>query len=96
MEIKTKGGFTCEIDEKVFRDFRFVRALRDTGADDAATRQDASFALEAMLFPEREAEDALFAFLADEQGHVSTDAVFGVIGEIISEVAAKDKAAKKS
>ena len=96
MRITTKSGFSCELDEAVFRDFRFVRALRDTGADDAVTRQDASFAIEAMLFPEREAEDKLFAFLADEKGHVSAESVFSLMGEIISEAAGKDKTAKKS
>lgn len=96
MRITTKSGFSCEIDEAVFRDFRFVRALRDTGAEDPATRQDASFAIEAMLFPEREAEQALFDFLADKKGHVPAEAVFGLMGEIITEVAERDKAAKKS
>lgn len=95
VEGTTKSGFEFAIDEDIFKDWRFLRAIRRSGSDDAEEQLDATFELIALLFNDSKEEERFYSFLAEKNGgRVPVDVVGREAGEIMKAVQEKSKEAK--
>ena len=93
---KTADGFAFEIDDNVFHDYRFLRALRQLQQDgDAFDSIGACFDLVTVLFNDRKKEEEFYAFLAKKGGGRATvEAVARATGEIMKILQEKNKEVK--
>lgn len=91
----TKSGFKFAIDSDVFKDWRFLRAMRRTGNSEGETQIDASFELIELLFNDPKEEERFYQFLAEKHGgRVPADVVGQEAGEIMRIIQEKSKPAK--
>lgn len=85
MEIKTKSGFKCEIDEKVLDDWRFAKAVVEAHSKNNDLRAKAAVDMVHLVL--RDNEDAFYEHLAKKNGDIITeDVVVKDLGEIISQL----------
>lgn len=91
---KTSSGFAFEIDSDVFKDWRFLKAVRKANAN-GKDALDASLDLVAFLFNDPKEEENFYEFLAGQNGgRVPVDVVGKEVGEIMKIVQEKSKEAK--
>lgn len=91
---KTSSGFAFEIDSDVFKDWRFLKAVRKANAN-GKDALDASLDLVAFLFNDPKEEENFYEFLADQNGgRVPVEVVGKEVGEIMKIVQEKSKEAK--
>ena len=92
MKIKTKSGFTCEVNEDKVKDWRFCKNLAkcDSG-DESAMLQGITFVVPFLLGPE--GEDALLSHITDKNGLASTEKVIAEFKDIMGQIG---EASKKS
>lgn len=90
VEVTTKSGFRCKVDPKMFDDWRVVRALSDSDADDPMLQAKGSAALFDTLLG-RKGTDALADHVKDKNGFVSTQKMVDELTEIIGACAAGKK-----
>lgn len=93
---KLSNGFKFEIDNNVFHDYRFLRAMRKLQTDtDGYEGIDACFEMVEVLFNDRKQEEAFYKYLADKNGGRATvEAVGAALGEIMRIVQEKSEEAK--
>lgn len=91
----TKSGFKFAIDSDVFKDWRFLRAVRRSGSSTGEEQIDASFELIERLFNDPKEEERFYQFLADKNGgRVPAEVVGREAGEIMKILQEKSKPAK--
>lgn len=91
----TKSGFKFAIDSDVFKDWRFLKAIRKSGNSEGEAQIDASFEMIELLFNDPKEEERFYQFLADKNGgRVPADVVGQEVGEIMKLVQEKSKPAK--
>ncbi|MBQ4177614.1 MAG: hypothetical protein II640_09120 [Lachnospiraceae bacterium] len=92
---KTTSGFAFEIDSNVFKDWRFLRALRKANAD-GDDAFGSSMDMVAFLFNDQKQEDRFYDHLAaqNDDGRVPIEVVGKEVGEIMKIVQEKSKEAK--
>lgn len=91
---RTSSGFAFEIDSDVFKDWRFLKAVRKANAN-GKDALDASLDLVAFLFNDPKEEENFYEFLADQNGgRVPVEVVGKEVGEIMKIVQEKSKEAK--
>jgi len=91
---KTTSGFAFEIDSNVFKDWRFLRALRKANADEGDTFG-ASMDMVGLLFNDQKQEDRFYDHLADQNdGRVPIEVVGKEVGEIMKIIQDKSKEVK--
>lgn len=92
---KTSSGFAFEIDSDVFKDWRFLKAVRKANAN-GKDALDASLDLVAFLFNDPKEEESFYEFLAgqNDDGRVPVEVVGKEVGEIMKIVQEKSKEAK--
>jgi len=87
MQVKTKSGFKCEINDKVLDDWRFTRAVAKTHAKDDIERMSAAADLVALIL--RDNEDAYYKYVETKNaGIVSEDIVTKDLISIIEQIKA--------
>lgn len=87
MQVKTKSGFKCDINEKVLDDWRFTRAVAKTHADDDIERMNAAVDLVSLIL--RDSEDAYYKYVESKNGGiVSEDIVTKDLISIIEQIKA--------
>ena len=92
---KTASGFKFAIDEDVFKDWRFLQAIRKANNGTAEEQLDAGFELVSHLFNDQKEEERFYSFLAKQNGgRVPADVVGTEVGEIMKIVKEANKAAK--
>ena len=92
---KTSSGFDFAIDAEVFKDWRFLNALRKANSGDGEAQMEASFKIIELLFNNPEEEERFYAFLAEQNGgRAPVEAVGHEAGEIMRLVREKSKEAK--
>lgn len=89
MQIITKSGFACEINEKIFADWRFVRLLRRV-EDDSVPEEEKLFSvvdLSTLILGQKQ-EDALVEHLLaqSEDGTVSVFAMYAELKSIMNAI----------
>lgn len=83
MDIKTKSGFTCKVNENKIKDWRFVKALaKCDGKTDTQVLEGLSFVVPFLLGEDGEA--ALIEHVTDKDGIAPADALITEVREIIS------------
>lgn len=92
MDVKTKSGFKCKINENKLKDWRFAKALAkcDSG-DESKVLEGLTFVVPFLL--EEDGEKRLIEHVQDDEGIASTEAIIKEIRNIIELVG---KEAKKS
>ena len=85
MQVKTKSGFKCDINDKVLDDWRFTRAVAKTHADDDVERMNAAVDLVSLIL--RDNEEAYYKYVEKKNGGiVSEDIVTKDLVSIIEQV----------
>lgn len=93
MQIKTKGGFVCEVNENRVKDYRFVKALAKS--DVASTSYlGLSEAINFLLGDDGEA--ALMAHVTDKDGNIPTELVIEEFKEIMQRAGEQAKKSQSS
>ena len=91
----TKSGFKFAIDSDVFKDWRFLRAVRRANSGTGEEQVDAGFEMIERLFNNPKEEERFYEFLAEKHGgRVPADVVGQEAGEIMRAVQDKAKPAK--
>lgn len=87
MQVKTKSGFKCDINDKILDDWRFTRAVAKTHADDDVERMNAAVDLVSLIL--RDNEEAYYKYVEKKNaGIVSEDIVTKDLVSIIEQVKA--------
>ncbi len=83
MEVKTKSGFKCNIDENKVKDWRFAKALAkvDSG-DESAIIEGLIYAVPFVLGEKGEAE--LMKHVTDKAGNVPAEQMINEFREIVT------------
>ena len=83
MEIKTKSGFVCEVNENKAKDWRFCKNLAKCDMDDeSSVIQGISFVVPFLLG--KDGEEALINHVIDEEGIASTQRILEEFKEIMN------------
>lgn len=95
MQVTTKSGFECEIDPRVFADYRTISLIvaMFKGKNDSNNIVGSVELVNRILSPED--QEKLFAALEDETGFVDPAAVYDTILEIQEIVRRGDETTKK-
>lgn len=87
MQVKTKSGFKCDINEKVLEDWWFTRAVARTHSDDDTERMNAAVDLVSLIL--RDNEDSYYKYVESKHdGIVSEDIVTKDLVSIIEQIKA--------
>ena len=93
MTVTTSSGFSCEVNEKAFRDFRTIRAYaKMSGKGPDTEKLEGAVALVNCIL--RDNEDALYEHV-EENGFVDPAKVFAELKEIMDALQEADAAVKK-
>lgn len=95
MEVKTKSGFVCEVNEKIVADWDFVMLLRKSESEDVTTRLVASIDAVQMLLGDDGAA-ALAEHVKDENGIKNSAKVFEEFKEIMTLLGEESKKSQSS
>lgn len=91
----TSSGFKFSVDAEVFKDFRFLRAIRQANSKNSEEVLDASFDMVKLLFNNTDEEERFYEFLAEKNGgRVPIEVVGTEVGEIMKVLQEKSKEAK--
>ena len=82
MEITTKTGFKCDINEKILNDYRFVKAISKTKSKDLLIRASSLFNLVELLL----GDDTELINHCTEDGIANTERVEEEIIDIIKQI----------
>ncbi len=95
MDVKTKSGFECKVNERKLKDWRFAKALAkcDSG-DESKVLEGLTFVVPFLLG--EDGESALMEHISDDEGIVSTEAIISEVREIISLVGEEIKKSQSS
>ena len=87
MQVKTKSGFKCNINDKVLDDWRFARAVARTHSDSDTDRIQAAVDLVSLIL--RDNEEAYYKYVESKNdGIVSEDIVTSDLLSIIEQIKA--------
>lgn len=84
MEVKTKSGFKCEVNERKLKDWRFVRALAKCESEDQLVMLDGISFIVPFLFG-KDGEERLMTHL-EKDGIVESDAVFAELKDVLEQM----------
>ena len=91
----TTSGFKFSVDAEVFKDFRFLRAIRRANSNNGEDAFEASLDMVAILFNNKDEEERFYEFLAEKNGgRVPVEVVGTEVGEIMKVLQEKSKEAK--
>lgn len=95
MEVKTKSGFKCKVNEKKIKDWRFVKALSkcDSGVETVVI-EGLSFVVPFLLG--EDGEEALLNHVMDEAGVASFTDIIKEFKEILTLVGSEIKKSQSS
>lgn len=90
----TSSGFKFAVDAEVFKDWRFLKAVRKANTEGNEAFE-ASLDMVAILFNDQKEEERFYDHLASlNDGRVPVDVVGKEVGEIMKVIQEKSKAAK--
>lgn len=87
MQVKTKSGFKCEINDKVLEDWRFTKAIARAHSEDDTERMNAAVDLVSLVL--RDNEEAYYKYVESKNnGIVTEDTVTKDLQSIIEQIKA--------
>lgn len=90
----TSSGYKFSVDAEVFKDWRFLKAVRKANTDGEEAFE-ASLDMVAILFNDQKEEERFYAYLAGKNGgRVPVEVVGKEVGEILNVIQEKSKEAK--
>lgn len=94
-KIKTKEGFSCEVNEDKVKDWRFVKGLADcTSKNENQVLKGVTFVVPFLLG--EDGEEKLMDFLTEKEGFPKTDSIITVFKEIMEQLSEETKKSKSS
>ena len=94
MKVKTKSGFSCEINENKMKDWRFIKALALCDSQDESKRLEGITTAVPFLFGDK-GEAALIKHVTKD-GIASTEAIISEFREVLSMVGDEIKKSQSS
>lgn len=95
MDVKTRSGFECKVNEKKLKDWRFAKALAKCDSGDESKVLDGLTFVVPFLLGE-DGEESLMKHVEDADGIVSTESVISEIRNIIELVGEEIKKSQSS
>ena len=95
MDVKTRSGFECKVNEKKLKDWRFAKALAKCDSGDESKVLDGLTFVVPFLLGE-DGEESLMKHVEDADGIVSTESVISEIRNIIELVGEEVKKSQSS
>lgn len=83
LNVKTKSGFECEIDERVTRDYHLTELLVDLNSNDQFKSMGASVEIGTFILGKRQL-NKLKNHVKDKDGFIDNDVFANEIGEILA------------
>lgn len=94
-KIKTKEGFSCEVNEDKVKDWRFVKGLADCASkNENQVLKGVTFVVPFLLG--EDGEEKLMDFLTEKEGFPKTDSIITVFKEIMEQLSEETKKSKSS
>ena len=95
MKIKTKSGFTCEVNEEKVKDWRFCKSLAkcDSG-DESAMLQGITFVVPFLLG--EDGEEALLKHITNKEGLAPTEKIIEEFKDIMNQLGEASKKSQSS
>lgn len=90
MKIRTKSGFECDVDERVLKDYRFVKSLARMTKGSLESVDAVANVIELLL-----GDDEELMRHCERDGFVSAEDVATEVREILGELGRKSDTAKK-
>lgn len=94
MKVKTKSGFSCDINEKKMKDWRFIKALAKCDSQDESKRLEGITFLVPFLFGEK--GEATLIKHVTKDGIASTEDIIGEFREVLTLASAELKKSQSS
>lgn len=95
MIVKTKSGFTWDVNEEKIKDWRFCKSLAKCDSNDESTIiQGITFVVPFLMG--EDGEEALAEHVKDKQGIIPTEKIVSEFKEIITQLGAEAKKSKSS
>lgn len=82
VKVTTESGFTCEVNEKSLRDWRFIHALRDMAQKDAMIRMQGVYNMILLILRE-DGEKQLSEHVKDDSGFIDSALMAKEVNEIV-------------
>ncbi|MBQ1574430.1 MAG: hypothetical protein IIZ78_25190 [Clostridiales bacterium] len=95
MDVKTRSGFECKVNERKLKDWRFAKALAKCDSGDESKVLDGLTFVVPFLLGE-DGEESLMKHVEDADGIVSTESVISEIRNIIELVGEEVKKSQSS
>lgn len=95
MDVKTRSGFECKVNERKLKDWRFAKALAKCDSGDESKVLDGLTFVVPFLLGE-DGEESLMKHVEDAEGIVSTETVISEIRDIIELVGEEVKKSQSS
>jgi hypothetical protein len=95
MDVKTRSGFECKVNERKLKDWRFAKALAKCDSGDESKVLDGLTFVVPFLLGE-DGEESLMKHVEDADGIVSTESVISEIRNIIELVGEEIKKSQSS
>lgn len=95
MEVKTKSGFVCNINEKRCKDWRFVKLLAKMDSEDESEQLCGTTGAVSFLFG-KEGEEALMKHVTDKDGNVDGGLLLAEFREVLQLAGAEIKKSQSS
>ena len=95
MDVKTRSGFECKVNERKLKDWRFTKALAKCDSGDESKVLDGLTFVVPFLLGE-DGEESLMKHVEDADGIVSTESVISEIRNIIELVGEEVKKSQSS
>lgn len=95
MKIKTKSGFSCEVNPNKIKDWRFIKALAKCDSKDESVQLEGITFVIPFLFGD-EGEAKLIKHLEDDNGIASTDKMIATFREVVTMLGKEVKKSQSS
>lgn len=95
MKVETKSGFTCEINEKRCKDWRFVKLLAKMDSEDESEQLCGTTGAVSFLFG-KEGEEALMKHVTDKDGIVDGGLLLAEFKEVLQHASDEIKKSQSS
>lgn len=95
MKIKTKSGFACDIDEKKYKDWRFIEYLAQMDSEDESEQLFGTTKAVSFLFG-KEGKEALMKHVSDKDGNIDARKVMSEFKEVLTLTSAELKKSQSS
>lgn len=84
IDVETKSGFKCQIDDDIFNDMEMLEAVQKTMSDDPIDKLNGTINIVNMMFGDNKKD--LYAHIKKEHGKVLSDVLEGDILSVMNSI----------